>query len=154
MTQTEVSESTFPNGLEAISKHIGLLQTLKRCSGPRAFREALEVSQNEMGLLLGHYAACKSYSKSTIATWERIERSVRMPAKYAMTDAARLAYRLLMADVVTIAGEGRYQLKAKMGKRRWSFGLLAVCAQCGEWFPVRRITDKHCRRHVRRKAKR
>lgn len=143
-----VPEHAFPNSLEAISKHFALFQPLKRIRGPLTLREALGVSQAEVGKLLAHYTGGREYVRSTVSLWERVERGVRLPAKYAMNDRAREAYRLLMRDVVELAGEGRYQIRATMGARRWRFELLATCSNCEKWFAVKRAGQVRCARCI------
>jgi hypothetical protein len=145
-----VSERSFPNSLEDISKHFGLLQALVSIKGPLSLRRALGVSQAAMGELLGHYLPDRNYTRGTIATWERSERHVALPARYAMTDKARGAYHQLLADVVHLAGAGKFRLKASMGQRVWHFKLERDCVSCGRPFRMRRSDAARCRRCLRK----
>lgn len=150
MTSIALPDKAFPKGLDDISKCFGLTQTLVRIKGPRSLRLALEVSQPELGRLLGFYLGGHAYSAATIATWERIERQVRLPERYAMTDKTRGGYRQLLADVIELAGSGRFRLRARMGPRVWRFGLERDCGQCGRPFIMRRSDAVRCRRCVGR----
>lgn len=145
-----VSERSFPNSLEAISKHFGVLQALKSIRGPLSLRRALAISQAEAGELLSHYLPGRNYTRGTIATWERSERGVSLPVRYAMTDKAREAYRQLLVDVVELAGGGRLRLRASMGARVWRFELERDCVSCGRPFRMQRSTAARCRRCVRK----
>lgn len=144
-----VSERSFPNSLEDISKHFGLLQAVVGIKGPLSLRRALGVSQAVMGGLLGHYLPGRDYTRGTIATWERSERHVALPARYAMTDKTRGAYHQLLADVVELAGGGKFRLRASMGQRVWHFSLERNCVQCGRPFHMRRSDAARCRRCLR-----
>ncbi len=145
-----VSERSFPDSLEAISRHFGLLQALNAIKGPLSLRRALGVSQAAMGQLLGHYLPDRNYTRGTITTWERSERHVLLPARYAMTDKARGAYHQLLADVVELAGGGKFRLRASMGPRVWKFSLVRDCVSCGRPFQMRRSDAARCRRCLRK----
>lgn len=144
-----VPEKAFPNGLEDISKHFGLNQALARIKGPLSLRSALELSQPRLARLLGFYLG-HAYSRATIATWERVERGVRLPARYAMTDKVRAAYGQLLADVVELAGQGQLRVCMRLGPRRWRFHLERDCANCGRAFVPRRSNQVHCQRCIGR----
>jgi hypothetical protein len=137
-------------GLEDISNAFGSLRALESIKGPLSYRLALGVSQAALGRLLGHYLPDRYYTQPTIATWERVERHVALPARYAMTDKARGAYRQLLADVVELAGGGKLRLRASMGQRVWHFGLERDCVQCGRPFRMRRSDAARCRRCLRK----
>lgn len=122
------------------------MSTLKCIKGPLSLRRALGLSQSEIGRLLARYISKGEYSQPTISNWERPERGVRMPAALEMTDAARTAYRQLLAELLQ-AVNGRYHLRAQMGRRRWRFQLLADCVACGRPFLMRRSNEIHCWRH-------
>lgn len=153
MTETESLGRSFPNSLEDISKHFALFQPLKRITGPLSYRDAVGVSQSKLGELLAHYTGGREYQRAIISIWERVERGVRLPAKYAMTARTRQAYRQLLADVIERAGAGRYRLRARMGPRRWRFQLEADCVQCARPFVLSRAGQVRCRRCIRRNAK-
>ena len=112
------------------------------------------MSQPQMGKWLGYYRTEKrrgeSFQKTTLSDWERIERGVRQPLKYAMTDQGRAAYRGLLAAVVELAGGGRYRLVARMGPRRWTMALEADCTECGKPFKPRRAVQVRCARCIAR----
>src|SRR5579859_5341493 len=107
---------SLPNSLEEVSKHFSTHQMPKRIRGPLSLREALGLTQNAMGLALGHYTGKGSYTRSTVSTWERVERGLPLAERYAMTEKGREAYRQLLADLVEEVSEGRYRLVAEMGK--------------------------------------
>lgn len=152
MDEYAVPERHFPNGLERVTKHLGLFASIKSIKGPLSARAALGVSQPEMGKWLGYYRrekrAGERFQKTTLSLWERVERGTRQPVKYAMTDQGRVAYRALLADVVELAGGGRYRLAAHLGPRRWSCALEADCANCGKPFKLRRAAQVRCGRCI------
>lgn len=146
-----IPERSFPKGLDDISKCFGLTHALVSMKGPRSLRLALDVSQPAMARLLGYYLGGHEYTAGTIAIWERTERHVRMPARYAMTDKTRAAYRQLLADVVELAGSGQFRLRASMGPRVWRFQVERDCRDCGRPFIMRRADGVRCRRCLRRR---
>lgn len=122
--------------------------TIQAVQGPLSARAALGLSLSQMAALLAQHDGGHVYDRGTISRWEKPERGEALPARYQMGAAARDAYRRLLADVVYLASEGRLYLTARMGPRRWRFGLTANCATCGRPFGLRRSTDKRCRRCV------
>ena len=149
----------FPNSLEAISKHFKPVKALKTIRGPLSLRALLSdsrgkpVSQDKIGVLLSRYAG-RSYSRSTICLWERVEHGKRLRAKYAMTARARTAYRDLISDLVRLASDGRWRVRARLGRRVWRFEVMGGCPRCRRPFPVghpRTVLCKRCRRGGNRK---
>lgn len=152
MDGIEVPTRHFPNGLEDVTKHFGLLAAIKSIKGPLSARESLGASQGVMGRWLGFYRTEKRrgepFQKTTLSLWERVERGTRQPLKYAMTDSGRAAYRALLSAVVDLAGGGRFRLVVHMGPRRWRMGLEADCAECGRSFKLRRAGQVRCGRCI------
>ena len=143
-------ERSFPNSLEDISKHFGMVRVLKSIIGPLSLREGLGISQNELAQLLQHYTHGHAYTRSTISLWERTERGVRLPARYAMTERTRIAYGVLLADVIHLASGGQYRLWKRMGPRRWRFQLEADCRDCKRPFIKHRLDAVRCQRCARK----
>src|SRR5690242_19280502 len=106
---------TAPKNVAEISKTFSPTSTaLRAITGPASLREALGLSQAEIGRLLGARVSDKAgaYNRSIVSTWEGSERGTRLKAKYVMPEHARQAYRLLLAEVVQTAGRGKYRLWA------------------------------------------
>lgn len=150
MVAAERSDHTIPNSVVEVSKQIERLGMVKCIAGPLTFRRALGLSQAELGQLLAHYTHKQAYTRSTISVWERVERGVRLPGRYAMTPKTRQAYALLLADVVQVASDGRYFVNARLGARRWHVRLAGQCRQCGRGFTVPRVGVVRCPRCQRR----
>ena len=144
------SEQPVPNSVERVSKHFELNRSVARIYGPLSLREALGLSQAEMGKALGHYTGKKGYTRATICVWERVERETRLPMRYAMTEQTRAAYRRLLADVVEDVSRHEYWVAANMGRRVWHFKLAAACAVCGTKFYPERWGTRRCKRHRRK----
>lgn len=148
-----VPEQQFPIILDEISKTFGLKSALRGIQGPLTYRQAMGVSAKTLGQWLAYYTERKAPTPNALYVWERVERGVSLPHKYAMTPRTRQAYRQLLADVIERAGAGRYRLRARMGPRRWRFQLEADCVQCARPFVLTRAGQVRCRRCIRRNAK-
>lgn len=150
---------SLPNSLDDVSKHFATLQALKSISGPLTLRQALifgkgqTVSQEGIARLLAPYLGGKTFTRSTVSLWERAERGQRLPAKYRMTSATRDAYRRLLADVVALASDGRFQLKARLGPRVWAFAVVATCRSCQKPYTVARSKQVNCPRCIRKERR-
>lgn len=149
MDADRVSDSAFQMAFGSVSNAKVNLKMVKSIIGPLSLRTALGLSQSQMGRLLAHFTGKGTYSQPTISNWERPERGVRMPAALEMTDVARVAYRSLLAEVVRQASDGRYHLRAEMGRRRWRFALDTDCVVCGRPFVIQRTGAVRCPRCVR-----
>jgi len=139
-----ISDKPIPNSLDVISKQFLINHSVARITGPLSLRLALGLSQPDMGKLLGGYSKKRSYTRSTISLWERVERGERLPVRYAMTAKGREAYRQLLAEAVVHFSDGRYLLKARMGQRVWHFELEAQCPRCGRLFHTQRWGIRRC----------
>jgi transcriptional regulator with XRE-family HTH domain len=149
MDAERLPDSAFQMAFDRVSNANRLVSTLKCIKGPLSLRRMLGLSQSQVGRLLGRYTGKGEYTQPTISNWERPERGVRMPAALEMTDAARSAYRSLLADVLQQSSDGRYHLRARLGRRRWRFRLEVDCAVCGRPFLPERADIVRCRRHRR-----
>ncbi|MCC7360528.1 MAG: hypothetical protein IT317_13685 [Anaerolineales bacterium] len=96
-----------------------------------------------MGKLLG------GYRRQIIYTWERPERGLSLPRRYAMTPKGRESYRRLVAELVYRNSGGRFAARVHIGQRAWHVVIVAHCRQCGRTFRPRRRTDVHCFQHRR-----
>lgn len=143
MDQNTTSETRSRGWLDDISNHLTLLELPKRATGPLALRRLLGVGGTEMGKLLG------GYRRQIVYTWERPERGLPLPRRYAMTAKARESYRRLLVELVHRNSGGRFTARVRLGRRAWQIVIIGHCRQCGRAFHVHRRTDVHCFQHRR-----
>lgn len=146
------SPDDFPNSLEDVSKHFSPIGLSKTVTGPLSLRLMLGISQAQLGRLLSRYTGKKSPTRSTVSLWERIERGQSLPVKYQMTDATRGAYARLIADLVALHDD-RLTLRARLGKRSWSFVIRAHCKNCQRSFTVTKARAVNCPTCIRKGKK-
>lgn len=153
MTLTGVTP-LFPNSTDDIPELLDPYLLAKTVKGPYGVRQALNLSQSQMGQVLGQYIQRKPPTKSAICDWEAIERGRKRASKYAMTPATREAYRALVAEVVLKASGERMRLKVmRLGPRRWKFAVTSDCVDCGKAFILKHARAVRCARCLSKRRK-
>lgn len=138
---------------EGISKQARWVSWLNAVHGPRTLRQRLGLSESQMARVLSLFTPLgHQYTRQSIAHWERIERGVRQPQRYAMTDNPRCAYDQLVYCLVEATQRRPWRVRAKLGARRWRFELESDCVQCGRPFIVQHGRARRCRRCLSRGA--
>lgn len=149
-TSEMACQPAFQEAWKAIGNPVIWLGTV---NDPASLRGALQASQRDFAKLLSTYHPSRGpkrpIGKDTIATWEYAYRHAARPAvraKYRLSNETLAAYRALIEDVIAVAGEGRYTVRARMGTKVWRFKVITTCRTCGRTYTPPTSRSVNCPR--------